>query len=265
MGARRVRRVWLSWGLLWAGLAGTAGIAAGQSVAMGMVPRMLPGALPTVSVTTLRIPEKAWTHFERALEAMQAKRMEEYERETAKALAIAPAFAELYLLRAIHEVSEHQFDAAIADVEQARRAEPGVSWAGVILASAYNGEHRWADAVVILDNLHGAEADTWQARYERTRSAIGGRDVEGALHWSEQVVLMAPANFAEVHLLRANALSLARRWPAAITEMETYLDAEQPQPHRAEVQAMIEHARLLAQSDKGPGNNVPEEAAIASR
>lgn len=262
MGARRVWRVWLSWGLLWAGMAG---IAAGQSVEMRLVPRTLPGALPTVSVTTLRIPEKAWTHFDRALEAMQAKRMREYERETAKALAIAPAFADVYLLRAIHEVSEHQFDAAIADVEQARRVEPGISWAGVILASAYNGEHRWADAVVILDNLHGAEADTWQARYERTRSAIGGRDVEEALHWSEQTVSMAPANFAEVHLLRADALSLARRWPAAITEMETYLDAEQAQPHRAEVLAMLEHARLLAQAEKVPGNNVPEEATIASR
>jgi hypothetical protein len=130
----------------------------------------------------------------------------------------------------------------------------------VILAGAYNGEHRWAEAVMILENLHGAEADTWQARYERTRAAIGSRDVEGALRWSEQAMAMAPANFAEVHLLRANALSLARRWPAAISEMETYLDAEQPQAHREEVLAMLEHARLLAQAEKVSGNE-----AIASR
>jgi hypothetical protein len=104
-------------------------------------------------------------------------------------------------------------------VEQAQRVEPGVAWAGVILAGAYNGAHRWADAVVVLENLQGAEADTWQARYERTRAAIGPRDVEGALHSSEQAVTMAPASFVEVHLLRAHALSLAgagrrrsRRW-----------------------------------------------------
>jgi tetratricopeptide (TPR) repeat protein len=186
---------------------------------------------------------------------MQANRTEEFERETAKALAVAPNFAAVYLRRAIHEVSGHQFDAAIADVEQAQRAEPGVAWAGVILAGAYNGAHRWADAVIVLENLQGAEADTWQARYEWARAAIGRRDAEGALHWSEQAVAMAPANYAEVHLLRAHALSLAGRWPAAIAEMETYLATEQPQPHRAEVLAMLEQARRL----------VPADDAFASR
>jgi len=225
----------------------------------------LPGALPTVSVATLRIPEKAWMHFERAQDAMQANRTEQFDRETAKALEISPNFAEVYLLRAIHEVNGHQVEAAIADVERAQRAEPGAAWAGVILAGAYNSEHRWAEAVMTLENLHGAEVDTWQARYERTRAAIGSRDVEGALRWSEQAMAMAPANFAEVHLLRANALSLARRWPAAINEMETYLDAEPPQPRREAVLAMLEHARLLAQRDKVQGNKVPAAEAIASR
>jgi tetratricopeptide (TPR) repeat protein len=146
-------------------------------------------------------------------------------------------------------VSGRRFDAAIADVEQAQRAEPGVAWAGMILAGAYNRAHRWADAMVVLENLQGAEADTWQARYERARSAIGSRDMEGALHWSEQAVAMAPANYAEVHLLRAHALSLAERWPAAIAEMETYLATEQPQPHRAEVLAMLEQTRSLVRAD----------------
>jgi tetratricopeptide (TPR) repeat protein len=250
MGTRRVWRGWLGWALLWAGLVG---LAAGQSVEMRPVQHLLPGALPTVSVATLRMPEKAWTHFERARDAMQANRTEEFERETAKALEVAPNFAAVYLLRAIHEVSGHQFDTAIADVEQAQRAEPGVAWAGVILAGAYNGAHRWADAVVVLENLQGAEADTWQAGYERARAAIGRRDAEGALHWSEQAVAMAPANYAEVHLLRAHALSLAGRWPAAIAEMETYLATAQP--HRAEVLAMLEQARRL----------VPADDAFASR
>ena len=60
--------------------------------------------------------------------------MPEYEQETAKALQIAPAFAEVYLLRAVQEVSAHRFDAAIEALEQAQRVEPGVAWAGMILA-----------------------------------------------------------------------------------------------------------------------------------
>jgi tetratricopeptide (TPR) repeat protein len=259
MGAWRVWRSGLSWlglgawcGLLWVGLVG---VAAGQGVEMQPVEGLLPGALPTVSVASLRIPEKAWTHFDRAQEAMQANRTEEYERETAKALAIAPGFAEVYLLRAIHEVKEHRFEAAIEDVAQAQREEPGVGWAGVILAGAYNGAQRWADAALILERLQGAEADTWQARFERTRAALGRGDVAGALHWSEQAVSMAPASCPEVHLLRAHALSMARRWPAAIAEMEAYLAMDPPQARRKEVLALLESTRSLAE----------EDGAIASR
>ena len=210
---------------------------------------------PTVSVASLQIPEKAWTHFDRARDAMQTDQVERFERETAKALELAPNFAAVYLLRAIYEVKAQRFEAAIEDVMQAQRVEPGVAWAGVILAGAYNGEHRWADAVVMLENLHGAEADTWQARYERTRAAIGSRDMEGALHWNEQAVTMAPASCPEVHLLRAHALTLARRWAAAIAEMETYLAMDPPQARRMEVLALLEDTRGLARKD----------GAIASR
>jgi hypothetical protein len=256
MGAWRMRRGWLGWGAGWALLwGGLVGMAAGQSVEVQLVPGLLPGALPTISVASLRIPEKAWTHFDRARDAMQADQVEKFERETAKALEVAPNFAAVYLLRAIHAVSAHSFDEAIEDVLQAQRVEPGVAWAGVILAGAYNGEHRWADAVVVLENLQGAEADTWQARYERTRAAIGERAVEGALYWSALTLAIAPASCAEVHLLRANALSQARRWPAAIAEMETYLAMDSPQPHRTEVLALLERTRGLAQAD----------GAIASR
>jgi tetratricopeptide (TPR) repeat protein len=234
----------------WMGAVGWMGAAMGQGIGMLQAQGLLPGALPTVSVASLRIPEKAWAHFDRAQDAMQANRAQEYERETAKALQIAPTFAEVYLLRAVQEVKAHRFDAAIGDVEQARRVEPGVVWAGVILAGAYSGEGRWADAVVVLENLHGAEADTWQARFERARAAIGQRDVEGALHWSAVALSIAPTSCAEVHLLRANALSLAQHWPAAIAEMEAYLAMDPPQAHRTEVLALLErtHGLVLAET-----------------
>jgi hypothetical protein len=125
-----VWRVWRSWlgvgcGLLWAGVVG---MAAGQSIEMRPVQRLLPGALPTVSVATLQVPAKAWTHFERARDAMQANRTEEFERETAKALEVAPNFAAVYLLRAIQEVSGPQFDAAIA--AWSRRSGSSRVWRG---------------------------------------------------------------------------------------------------------------------------------------
>jgi tetratricopeptide (TPR) repeat protein len=234
------------WVLIWLGAVGV-GAAAGQGTERVAAPL---GMLPTVSVASLRIPEKAWTHYERAQDALQANHLEEYERETAKALQIAPKFAAVYLLRATHELRVHHCDVAIADVLAAQRIEPGAAWSGVLLASAYNGTRRFDDAAVILKNLVGAEADTWQAKYEWTRAAIGRGDVEGALHWSEMALDMAPEGCAEVHLLRANALNLAQRWPAAIAELQTYLDSGNPR-HRAEVLVLLERTRSLAGGQTG--------------
>jgi len=230
-----------AWVLVWLAAVGV-GAVAGQRTEMAPVERLLPGALPTVSVASLRIPEKAWTHYEKAHDALQTNHLEEYDRETAKALQIAPAFAAVYLLRATHELSVHRFDVAIADVLAAQRIEPGTAWSGVLLASAYNGSRRFDDAAAILRNLAGAEADTWQAKYEWTRAAIGRGDVAAALRWSEMALDMAPEGCAEAHLLRANALNLAQRWPAAIAELEAYLDSGNPR-HRAEVLALLEGTR----------------------
>jgi tetratricopeptide (TPR) repeat protein len=228
---------------------------AGQSRATQLLPHGPSGGPPTISVASLKIPEKAWIHYEKAREAAQENRIDAYERETRKALEIAPAFAEVYVLRASYELNLRRYDAAIADAVEARRIQPGVEWAGVVLAGAYNGAHRYVDASVIAENLHGSEAGTWQAKYERARAAIGRGDVEGAMRWSASAVATAPEDCAEVHLLRANALSMTRRWPAAIVELETYLDLDKGPQHRAEVQVLLERTRgwARAQANAGQG------------
>jgi tetratricopeptide (TPR) repeat protein len=216
-----------------------------------LVERVLPGStLPTVSVASLRIPERAREHFANACEAYEARRYGELERESAKALAIAPNYANVYLLRAERDNFEHHYDEAIAEVFKAQHIEPDVGWAGILLAGAYNGVHRWNDALVILDSLHGAEAETWQAKYERARVALGLRDIAGGLRWSEQALDTAPPNVTEVHLLRANALDAAERWSAAAAEIETYLALDRSVEHRPDVLAMLATMRQRAQEQE---------------
>lgn len=239
------------WLAVWVGLGAVLGIGilVGEGAASAQslpVQGMAWGANRTVSVATLRIPAKAWEHFTKANAAVEANRPEEFERETAKALAIEPQFAEVYLLRAHAKVMARQFDGAIADVVEARRIEPAVSWAGVLLAQAYNGAHRFHDAVLTLDMLHGWEADVWQVKYERARAAIGLKDAEGGLRWSDATVAAAPEGYTEVHLLRANALVVAARWSGAVRELEVYLADDTVQAKRAQVVALLEYTRGMA-------------------
>jgi len=209
-----------------------------QTSAHGLI-----GSLPTVSVAALQIPDKAHDHLAKAIAALKANRLAEYERETAKALEIAPKYADVYLLRATHEIGMHRYEQAIEQVAKAQEVEPHAVWAGILLAGAYNGEKRYHDALLILTNLRGAEADTWQAKYEMTRALIGQGDAEASLRWSEMTIAAAPEKCWDVHVLHANALQLMHRWQAAIDEFELYLTVDPQAPSRSAVLARVESLR----------------------
>ncbi len=239
--------------VLWAAIAGAAMVyvgAYGMASAQGSGVTSYTGHLPTVSVASLRVPENAWRHLEKAQRCLLRHDAEGYEREVTKALALAPAFPEALILRASQEVLGHRFEAALADVLAAQRADPGAMWATVVMASAYNGLHRYRDARVLLDNLHGPEADTWQATYELARAHVGCHDTEESLRLSAAALDLAPRDFADVHLLRSNALLLSRRWSEALSQLEAYMASARSPSNRPDVLSAIEAVKLRIKGDE---------------
>ncbi len=226
-------------------LSGAIFFASGRAHGQQMVESFHAGSSigPTVSVATLRIPEKAWKHFSKAKAAVEHNRLAESDRETEKAIALAPNFAEAYLLRADSEMQEHFYEAAIANVKEARRVEPNVMWSGVILAGAYNGLHRYVDARAVLSGLHGCEAETWQAAYEGARAATGLQETERALYLSALALDSAPESFTDARLVRTNALILARHWSDAQTQLEIYLQTKVPEGRRAQVLTALDKVK----------------------
>ena len=195
----------------------------------------------TVSVAGLRIPEKAWEHYRKARAAALANNESDFNRETTAALTVEPRFAALYVLRASRKVRVSDFEPAIEDLQRARQIEPNVAWAGISLASAYNGLHRYVDAYYVLTGLRAPESTTWQAAYELARSATGRADAMDALHWSAITLKIAPPQCVEAHLLRANALQLAGRPAEAAHELRLYLAGQtRPRPEILDVIANLE-------------------------
>ena len=217
----------------------------------------LGGIGSTISVSSLRVPEKALRHFDKAKSFDQHSRLAEADAEAQKAIVIDPDFAAAHLLRASVQVKEHSFLAAISSVAEARRIEPDTQWSGVVLASAYNGLHRYAEAGDALEHLKGDEASSWQAAYERARSAIGLRDISAALRWSEAALSGAPADFADRLLVRANSLVLAGRWRDAASQLEAYLKTKGSAQRRPQVLAALAEENARAREE--------DLARIASR
>ena len=206
----------------------------------------------TVSVAALQIPAKAWDHYAKARQAAETNNPALFDRETDLALKAAPHFADVYILRASTQVLARHYDAAIADIAQARLLDPDIPWSGIILTSALTGLGRYTDAVAESERIHTSDAGRWQWAFERTRAEIGRGNAPAALHFSELTLAAAPSGCAETHLLRANALQLADRKADAILEYQTYLDIPgTPEPARAQVQLVLERTRKSLQPPTG--------------
>jgi tetratricopeptide (TPR) repeat protein len=199
----------------------------------------LPPAGHTVSVASLLVPEKAWEHLNKAIEADRAHRGQEAEQEIAKALEISPRFPQAYLLRGARKLDARHFQQAVDDFLLARHIDPRVMWSSTLLAGAENSLGHYHDAAVTLDLVYGPETDSWQFVFEKARSMVGLGDAQGALRWTASAIRTAPSNNLDVLLLRADALNLAHRTPEAIGELETYLASPLPQDHRDSARAML--------------------------
>lgn len=195
----------------------------------------------TVSVATLKVPDQAWKHFEKARTLALKHEAAESERESAKALAIAPDFAAAHLMQASQQLVLHEFEAAIANVAAARKTDPDGQWAGVILVAAFNGLRRYDDATTELQALADSEASTWQAKYEAARTAIGRGDEEQALKLSAEALAGAPKSFSDAILVRTNALMLAHHWVEARECLAGYIAVSGTQTRKEQVQhAMVD-------------------------
>lgn len=245
-----LRLAWVAWVLLLAGGVGVAGAQEDQGTQART--QAAPPAAFTVSVASLQVSPKARQHYERALAAHKSHADQECERELAKALEISPNYAEAYMLRASRAIDAHNYEPALQDALRVQQLNPGLPWLNILFAEYYNGVHRYKDALLILENIHGSEADTWQCRYEWAFAEVGLGNGEAALHWSELVLAAAPANFRQGHLVRAYALELAQRWSEAAVELESYLAAPGSQASRAEVLAALAYSKRMELDQNEP-------------
>jgi hypothetical protein len=184
----------------------------------------------------------AQQHYQSARAAALAHHTEVYERECAQALAVIPASAEIFLLRATQEIAAAHYDAALWNIAYAQLLQPRIAFSETLLASVFNGMRRYEDAFLVLRDLPAPEAESWQAIYERARAEVGMGNRHGSELWSQRVLTAAPPTFAETHLVRGEALALSARWEDARSELNLYLQSGADQRQRSN--ALADLARL---------------------
>jgi tetratricopeptide (TPR) repeat protein len=214
------------------------------------------GALGSQLITpnALRAPEKARRAVEKAAAAMKHEQAREAEKQLARALELYPDYAMALTLRAIWKISVNHSE-SIRDLERAIQIDPqyGVSYA--VLASIYNDEQRYEDAIPLVQQALKLLPAAWPVHYEMARSLSGTHKRPEALREVTEAERRMSADtkanansVAAVHYLRGILLMDQHERVEAAREFEMSIDIQPQGPFAAMSTQMV--ARLQSEESR---------------
>src|SRR6185437_721957 len=127
----------------------------------------------TVSVAQYKVPQKARDAYHKAESALSKNRLDDVNKELAKALDIYPDYAEALTLRGVLSLDASHPEAAVNDFDRAIKSDPGYSLAYTAMSAALNQLHKFDDAVRSADRAITLSPSSWQSYFEMAKAYVG--------------------------------------------------------------------------------------------
>ena len=206
------------------------------------------GSSNSVSMSQMKVPGKARKLFQKAMDAFRMSKLDDALSFVQKALGMYPDYAQALTLRGVMSMQRGDTRQAEPDLQKAVELDYSDDAGFVALASLYNTEGKFDDALQILDRGMSVHPNSWQALSEKARAQIGKHDFDGALKSLAKADNYVPPTVAYLHLFRAQALMGLNNLPGAVLEINNYL-AKDPTGANAETARKM-LARLGASSNQ---------------
>jgi tetratricopeptide (TPR) repeat protein len=214
---------------------------------------------PMVSVAQMTVSQNARRLYERASELVGKKDYSKARELLNQALLRQASFPEALTLRAFLERNGQEIEAAARDCEAAIEVDPYHSLAYSTLASVYNLQGRYDDALRTVDEGVAISPRSWQMYFEMAKASIGKGLYSKALQLMDTAARLGGYNYPEVHLVRAYALVPLKFYREARTELQTFLSLK-PKGQNAD-----RAQQLLATLDRGGERPRIELAAVGPK
>jgi tetratricopeptide (TPR) repeat protein len=200
----------------------------------------------SISVAQYKIPGKAREELKKANKLVEQQKPEEAKKHLENALAIYPAYADAYTLRAILKIDAHDHDGAIADLEKAIEADSNYALAYIVMGAAKNMDSKFDDAIRTLQRAQTLAPTSWQACFEMAKALIGKAKYQDALVQLDRAQTLVQQDYPLIHLVKAHAMLALSNYSDAMSELQTYLAKEPSGPNSAQAQKMLDRARAFA-------------------
>ncbi len=184
------------------------------------------GDASSVSLSQMKVPGKARKLFQKAMSAFRMAKLDDAFSFVQQALGMYPDYAQALALRGVMNMQRGETQKAEPDLQKAVELDYSDDITYVALASLYNTEGKFDNALQILERGMSVHPNSWQALSEKARAEIGKREYDSALKSLAKAEHYAPPNIAYLHLFRAKALTGINNRTGAVAEVEKYLEME---------------------------------------
>jgi len=208
-----------------------------------------PDSAATVSVSKLKVPDKASKEYEKAAKAFHNNKIGEARKHVEKALSIYPNYAEALVIRGIIAIGDQKVDEGEADLQQAIQADPNYGMAYIAMGAALNQQGKFQDAQRTLERGISLSPDLWQGYFETSKAAMGLNDYRTALTNAERASTLSKEEYPPIHLIKAHALMGLKRFDQAVTELERFISRDPQGPDAANARLALDRAKAFAASN----------------
>lgn len=213
---------------------------------------MVPGrGAELVSVQQLRAPSKAQQITAKAIEAWTRNDMHQSRLITLQALDQQPGYAPALSLLGMIDLQEGRPDDAIANLLHSLRVDPNAPRTYLVLASAFNQQHRNTEALDALSIASKFVSASWQLHYETGRAHLGQSRFQIAAKEFETAQQLSTDDNLVVRLGKAHALLGLQDYESARQELAGILEKSPHGPYSDESRKLAD----LIDAHRAPPNH----------
>jgi tetratricopeptide (TPR) repeat protein len=196
---------------------------------------LIPGrSADLVSVQQLRPPNKAQQTFAKATEAWTRNDTHQSRALALQALDQQADYAPALTLLGMIDLQEGHPDEAIANLLQSLKQSPSSPRTYLVLASAYNQQHRNMEALDALSIASKFVAGSWQLHYETGRAYLGQARFQNAATQFDRAQQASTEDNMIVRLGKAHALLGLQDYQGARQELAAILEKSPHGPYSDE-------------------------------
>lgn len=208
----------------------------------------------TVSVAEYKVPQKARDAYHKAEEALAKNRLDDANKQLAKALNIYPEYAPALTLRGVLSLDSDKVQAAVDDFDKAIKSDPSFALAYTGMAAAMNQLQKFDDAVRSAGRAVTLAPRAWQSYFEMAKAYVGKADYRNALTQLAKAQEFEPKDFAPLHLIRAHALIALKEYNDAITELQAFVTEAPEDPNAPMARQALEKVKAFTAAAVTPSS-----------